>query len=221
MPFPSFWITTSPQRTSIEAPSELFSVFESFDEATNAVLFRVPQSAASVAPDSVTVRVAPEGRSPKSQESSFALLTVQAALSSDHVIPEGSVSVTETSFASPSPLFVTRIVKIAVSPALIVPFPSFWITTSPQRTSMESLSELFSVSFAPSLEAATSAVLSRRPQSSASVVAEMVTVSVAPAVIVPKSQVSTPVSMSQSVAPVPPEIFQVTADGRVSVTDTL
>ena len=155
----------SAHNTVIEASSELFEVLASFEEATNALLSRSPQSSAATTPETVTLRVAPDGRSPKSHDSSFPLFTSQSALSPSQTIPEGRVSVTMTSLAKPLPVFVTTIVKEAKSPALMVPFPTFEMTMSGHRTVTESEDWLGSGAFAGSLEASTVAVFANSPQS--------------------------------------------------------
>src|SRR5262245_26936875 len=90
-----------------------------------AVLFSVPQSAASVTPCTVTDRDAPEARLPKLHERTPAAIE-QFGLSgfSVQVMPAGSVSDSVTLKAIPGPLLPTVMVKLAVSPALIVPLPA-------------------------------------------------------------------------------------------------
>ena len=97
-------------------------VASSFDAATVAVLVRVPQSAASVAPETCTEALAPSARSPKLHDR--VPEAIEHALMSgvsDQFTPEGSGSLIVTLWAIPGPLFVAVIVNPAVSPAEIVP----------------------------------------------------------------------------------------------------
>ncbi len=128
-----------------------------------------------------------------------------------------------TPFAVPSPSLLTTMVKAAVSPALMVPLSAVLRTvTSGHRTSVESESSLLPRALAGSLVALTSAVFSIVPQLSPVVGLEMWTVLMALWSMVPKSQESTPLSIAQSAAPVPPTMLQLRpeSDGRVSVSDT-
>ena len=122
-------IVRSAQFTVMVAVDELSSVSacDSFDAATTAVFERVPQSAASVAPVTCTVRVAPSARSPKLQVRTPAVIE-HAAESSLQTTPLGSVSERVTPLAVPGPSLVTTIVNAAVSPALIVPWSAVLVT---------------------------------------------------------------------------------------------
>ena len=169
-PLPSFSTVTSGQSTVTVASSELLvlAVSDSFAAATNAVLSRSPQSSASVVPFTVTVRVAPGAKSPKLQVSSFPLATAHPALLVVQVTPAGRVSVTETSLAIPEPVLVTTIVNEAISPALMVPFPTLEITMSGQLTVTDAEDDAV-----PSLEVPASAVLDTTPHVSGVVPEEM------------------------------------------------
>src|SRR5688572_11091812 len=65
--------------------------------------------------------------SPKAQESAPATME-QKLLSSLQVVPAGRVSFSVTPFAVPTPMFWTRIVNAAWSPALMVPLSAVFRT---------------------------------------------------------------------------------------------
>ena len=115
------------QFTVIVAVAEL-SVSEfaaSLDAATVAVFERVPQSWASVTPKTCTEALAPSARVkpwPPHVRTPALIPHVHPPLTwlKLQLTAEGSVSVSDTSFATPGPSLVAVIVNPAVSPALIV-----------------------------------------------------------------------------------------------------
>src|SRR5439155_1764879 len=165
-----FVIAIAGQFTVIVAVDRLSPTLatDSFEAATTAVFGSVPQSVASVAPVTCTVRVAPSARSPKAQVRTPAAIE-QSAESSLQTIPVGSVSVTVTPEAEPAPLLVTVIRNPIGSPALTVPWSAVLVMLIvAQFTVIVAVSEL-SVWSEPSLSAATVAVFESVPQSWASV----------------------------------------------------
>src|SRR6187551_3351577 len=105
--------TTAGQLTVIVAVSETGS---SLEASAVAVLVSVPQSAASVAPETITLALASSARSPKAQLSTWPVVPasgvmVQRSLLSLQSIPLGRLSVRVTPKAVPGPLLVTVIVK--------------------------------------------------------------------------------------------------------------
>src|SRR5690349_3821007 len=84
--------------------------------------------------------------------------------------PAGSLSVMTTSYALPGPRLVTVTVKLAVSPAEIVPFAAVLVMArSGQLTWIVAVAVLLPVAVEASLEAAVVAMLTSGPQSKASV----------------------------------------------------
>jgi hypothetical protein len=132
--------------------------------ATDAVLGSVPQSAASVTPETWIVRVRPAARSPNEHDSVFAVIWQSAAVLVQDT-PGRERVVERDALATPRPWFETTIVKAAVSPALIgLSSAVFTTDTSGHRIVTDALdwSE-------PSLVVWTDAVLFTTPQSAASV----------------------------------------------------
>src|SRR6266480_2002650 len=213
-----FVITSAGQFTVMAAVDELSPTFstDSFEAATTAVFVSVPQSAASVAPVTCTVRVAPSVRSPKSQVRTPAAIE-QSAESSLQTIPLGSVSVRVTPCAVPGPSLVTTIVNAAVSPASIVPLSAVLRTvTLGQLTVIFAVGASSCESACDSFEAATTAVFVSVPQSAASVAPVTCTVRVAPSVRSPKLQLRTPAVIEHAAE----SSLQTTPIGSVSVRVT-
>src|SRR5437870_603802 len=124
------------------------------------------------------------------------------------------VSCTVTFVAAPGPSLVTVMVKVAVSPALIVPLPVLLTRTSGHSTVSVAEDVLLARVVEASFVAATVTVFGRVPQSAAVVARDRVIVRDAPLVRVPKAQLRTPAVMEQSAAFAPPRV-QVPL-GRVS-----
>ena len=214
-----FVIAIAGQFTVIVAVDRLSPTLatDSFEAATTAVFGSVPQSVASVAPVTCTVRVAPSARSPKAQVRTPAAIE-QSAESSLQTIPVGSVSVRVTSFAVPGPSLVTRIVNAAVSPASIVPWSAVLSTvTFGQATVTDALSESD-----PSFDVVTLAVLSTAPHVAAVVGEVRCTCLLAPEARVPKLQVRTPAVSEQPESLPAASIvqFRPASVGSVSLTVT-
>src|SRR5438477_582840 len=133
-------------------------------------------------------------------------------------LPDGMVSCTVTLVAAPGPSLVTVIVKVEVSPALIVPLPVLATSRSGQITVSVAEAVLFAKVVEASLVAATVTVFGRVPQSAAVVARDRVIVRDAPLVRVPKAQLRTPLAIEQSAAFAPPRV-QVPL-GRVSLAVT-
>jgi hypothetical protein len=154
------------------AEAELFaSTFDgSFVAAPVAVLFSVPQSAASVVPETITVKLAPAAIVPKLQ------LRVLPTIGSTHdaapvppviahATPAGSGSFKVTPVADPAPMLSIVMVKLATSPALIGVFAAVFCTRmSGQLTVTLALALLLPVLADGSLVAATVPVLFTTPQ---------------------------------------------------------
>ena len=113
--------------------------------------------------------------SPRSQVRVWPTIS-QRSLSSVQAIPAGRSSVTTTSRAMPSPMFLTVMAKTASSPALIGLFEAVLVTSTSGHRTVTSASS----SSPPSLPVVTTAVLSMTPQSAASVVPEMWTRKLSP-----------------------------------------
>src|SRR5262245_54749614 len=143
--------------------------------ATSAVarLVRMPQSAASVVPVTVTLKLSPAPRSTGPQaRTSLPTAPVIAQPASTPVVPVivqstpgGRSSVMVTSKASPGPSLPTVIVNEASSPASIgLAAASFAIVTVGQSTLIAALSVFGAGSPAGSLAMSTVALLVRIPQ---------------------------------------------------------
>ncbi len=168
--FASLTSWMSAQRTSIEPVSELLPAWaaRSFAAPTVAVFGMLPQSWASVSPETLTVALAPDARSPKLQDRTSlptSPLIEQDVLSSDQSIPPGRLSVRVTFRAMPGPRLLTTIVNVARLPALTSP-PSGVLTTvtSGHWTTTEAAAESL-----PSFVVVTPAVFVIVPQSAGSV----------------------------------------------------
>jgi hypothetical protein len=124
-----------PQFTVTAAVELLFAVLASTAAETVAVLLMLGQSPATVVRLSVTVRVVPLATVPKLQLRVPAVIEQEPASVPPRVqVPAGSVSLTVTDVESPVPPALTRMVKVAVPPALTAALPVFWIETSGQFT---------------------------------------------------------------------------------------
>src|SRR5687767_4934779 len=166
-PFPSLTTETSGQLTTMFAVAELFpSTSEpSFVAAPVAVFVSVPQSAASVAPETITVKLAPGAIVPKLQLRMFpAIGFVQEAAPVPpviaHATPAGSGSFKVTPVADPVPMLLIVMVKLATSPALIGLFAAVFCTRMfGQLTVTLALAVLLFVFAAASFVAATVTML--------------------------------------------------------------
>ena len=216
----------SAQRTSIEPVSELLPAWaaRSFVAPTVAVFGMLPQSWASVSPETFTVALAPDAMSPKLQERTSVPtgpLIEQDVLSSDQSIPPGRLSVRVTFRAMPGPRLLTTIVKVARLPALTSP-PSGVLTTV--TSGHWTTTEAVAVSL-PSFEVVTLAVLLTVPQSAGSVGPEMRALKLAPAarlaLVQPRTSVPTGPVMAHEAPPVTVPRVQSTPGGSGSLTATL
>src|SRR5438045_193303 len=137
VPLPDLVTRTFGQSTVSVAEAVLFAkvVEASLVAATVTVFGRVPQSAAVVARDRVIVRDAPLVRVPKAQLRTPAVIEQSAAFAPPRVqVPLGRVSCAVTAKAVPGQRLLTVMLKVAVSPALIVPLPVLITRTSGQIT---------------------------------------------------------------------------------------
>src|SRR3989442_613168 len=126
VPLPVLATRTFGQITGSVAEAEVLArvVEASFVAATVTVFGRVPQSAVVVARDRVIVRGAPLVRVPKVQLRTPAVIEQSEAFGPQRVLlPLGRVPSSVPLEAVPGPSLVTVMVKVAVSPALIVPLP--------------------------------------------------------------------------------------------------
>src|SRR5438132_1363571 len=96
--------------------------------------------------------------------------------------------------------------KVAVSPALIVPLPVLVTRTFGQITLSVAEAELLARVVEASFVAATVTVFGRVTQAAAVVVWERVIVGVVPLIRVPKLQLRTPAVIEQKLASVPPRV---------------
>jgi hypothetical protein len=197
--FAVFFRLIVPQLTTIEAPSELSPRFvPSFVADTHAVLFSVPQFDAVVGPETCTVLTVPLVRFPQLHVNTPPEIE-QSLESSAQVIPPGSVSVVTTFVAVPGPSFVVVMVKLAVSPALMLSSAAVLSTrTFGHCTTIDAESVLSEELFARSFVADTVAVFGSVPQSAASVTPEITTLRTEPLVRLPKLQLSAPLEIEQS-----------------------
>src|SRR5438477_372344 len=170
VPLPVLATRTFGQMTVSVAEELLFArvVDSSFVAANVTVLGRVLQSAAVVARDRVIVRVAPLVRVPKLQLRTPAVMEQSPAFVPPRVqVPLGRVSWAVTPKAVPGPSLVTVMLKVAVSPALIVPLPVLVTRTSGHSTVSVAEAELLARVVEASFVAATVTVFGRVPQSAA------------------------------------------------------
>src|SRR5688572_27712459 len=206
-----------PQFTVTAAVELLFVVLASTAAETVAVLLMLGQSPATVVRLSVTVRVLPLVSVPKLQLRVPAVIEQEPASVPPRVqVPAGSVSLTVTDVESPVPPALTRMVKVAVPPALTAALPVFWIETSGQFTVMV----VGPAVLLPSLVVVALALLLTVPQLAAVVGELRCTLALPAGAIEPKLQVRTPAVIEQpSTAG---EIVQLVPAlvGRVSVTVT-
>src|SRR5687767_4346130 len=124
-----------PQFTVTAAVELLFVVLASTAAETVAVLLMLGQSPATVVRLSLTVRMLPLVSVPKLQLRVPVVIEQEPASAPPRVqVPAVSVSLTVTLVEAPGPPALTRMVKVAVPPALTAALPVFWIETSGQFT---------------------------------------------------------------------------------------
>src|SRR5581483_5047755 len=182
-----------------------------------------PQSSVDDAPESVRVRVAPLGRSPKEHERTPSEMEQLSASGPPSVQPPasgGRVSVSVTFTASSGPLLVATRVKPMASPALTEGASAVFCTwTSAQITWTCALSW----PFAPwrSTSAVTVGVLSSAPQSAGETVSPYTkTVTEPPEGRLPRSHVSAPSEMEHPSGAPSPRVQPPLTGGSASVRTT-